>query len=334
MTPNGASKVYGQADPGFTGTLSGFLAGDHVTATYGRTLGDTVPGSPYTISATLDPAAVLANYDVQYNTATFTITPRALTVTAHGVNKGYDDLPDATVTLTDNRLSGDNLTASYTSASFVDQHVGTGKAVNVSGISISGPDAANYTVNTTAATTANVAQRAITVTAQTNTKTADGNTSAAAVPQVTTGSIAGNDAAAFTEAYLTPDAGTGKTLVPSGSVADDNGGSNYDVTFVDDTTGVINAASPTKLVFTSQPSSEFVGATMTPSVVLQVTDAFDNPTTATGSVTITLSAGQGTLNGTATKPISATGQAVFDDLNVTDVGTYTLTAVRKVGRPG
>src|SRR5204862_2104275 len=52
VTPNAATKVYGAADPGFTGTLSGFIAADSVTATYTRTAGETVSGSPYTISAT------------------------------------------------------------------------------------------------------------------------------------------------------------------------------------------------------------------------------------------------------------------------------------------
>src|SRR3972149_5721586 len=59
VTPTAASKTYGDADPTFTGTLSGFLAADGVTATYSRTAGETVAGSPATISATLSPAGVL-----------------------------------------------------------------------------------------------------------------------------------------------------------------------------------------------------------------------------------------------------------------------------------
>ena len=42
VTPNVATKTYGAADPGFTGTLSGFLPADGVTATYSRTAGETV----------------------------------------------------------------------------------------------------------------------------------------------------------------------------------------------------------------------------------------------------------------------------------------------------
>src|SRR5262249_34603082 len=51
VSPNAADKFYGEADPTLTGTLNGFLAADGVTATYSRTAGETVAGSPYTISA-------------------------------------------------------------------------------------------------------------------------------------------------------------------------------------------------------------------------------------------------------------------------------------------
>src|SRR5207245_2069806 len=71
VTPNVASKTYGAADPALTGTLSGFVTGDSVTATYSRTAGETVGGNPYTISATLSPAGPLGNYAIAYNTASF-----------------------------------------------------------------------------------------------------------------------------------------------------------------------------------------------------------------------------------------------------------------------
>src|SRR5262249_23232611 len=80
VTPNTASKIYGDADPALSGTLTGFLSGDNVTATYSRTAGETV--GTYTISATLSPAGVLGNYQITYNTALFTINKRSITVTA------------------------------------------------------------------------------------------------------------------------------------------------------------------------------------------------------------------------------------------------------------
>ena len=73
VTPNPASKAYGDPDPPLTGTLVGFLAPDGVTAAYTRTPGETVSGSPYTIMATLLPAAAVGNYAVTYDTAPFTI---------------------------------------------------------------------------------------------------------------------------------------------------------------------------------------------------------------------------------------------------------------------
>src|SRR3989442_2643687 len=81
VTPNAGSKTYGGADPVLTGTLSGFLAGDSVTATYSRTAGETVAGSPYTLSATLSPIAVLGNYTITSTTANFTISPKAASAT-------------------------------------------------------------------------------------------------------------------------------------------------------------------------------------------------------------------------------------------------------------
>src|ERR1051326_119932 len=77
------------------------------------------------------------------------------------------------------------------------------------------------------------------VTASANTKTYDGTTSAAAIPTVTVGTIYVGDSGNFIETYLDKHVGVGKTLVPSGSVNDGNGGNNYAVTFVNSTNGSI-----------------------------------------------------------------------------------------------
>ena len=91
------------------------------------------------------------------NAATLTVTPRSLTMNATGVNKTYDGTTKATVILSDNRISGDDLTDSFTNAFFADPNVGNNKQVSVTGVSISGSDAGNYTLaNTTATTTANI----------------------------------------------------------------------------------------------------------------------------------------------------------------------------------
>src|SRR4029077_1483298 len=89
VTPAAASKTYGDTDPAFTGTLTNFVAADGVTATYSRTAGETVAGSPYTISAALNPAGVLGNYSITYNTASFPISKRAVSVTPNAAGKTY-----------------------------------------------------------------------------------------------------------------------------------------------------------------------------------------------------------------------------------------------------
>lgn len=88
VTPNANQKVYGQSDPSplTTGTLTGFFAVDGVTATYSRIAGETVMGSPYTISATLSPASALTNYTITYNTANFTIIKATTTTSISSVS--------------------------------------------------------------------------------------------------------------------------------------------------------------------------------------------------------------------------------------------------------
>src|SRR5207248_2550696 len=69
-------------------------------------------------------------------------------------------------------------TDSYTSASFANKNAGTGKTVSVTGISISGTDAGNYTFNATASTTADIAPRALTISASGQNKVYDGTPTA------------------------------------------------------------------------------------------------------------------------------------------------------------
>ncbi len=83
-----ASKTFGQADPAFTWTLSGFKFSDNATnsgitgaASCTRNAGEDVSGSPYTITCT--PGDLTApNYNFQTGTAAnFTISPSGTTTT-------------------------------------------------------------------------------------------------------------------------------------------------------------------------------------------------------------------------------------------------------------
>jgi hypothetical protein len=75
VTVNPVTSVYGQTFPAFTGSVTGVVPGDGITASYSTTATPTSPaGGGYTITATLnDPNAKLGNYAV-------TNTPAALTI--------------------------------------------------------------------------------------------------------------------------------------------------------------------------------------------------------------------------------------------------------------
>ena len=73
---NNASRAFGAANPTFTGTVTGVVGSDGITATYASTASVTSPVGSYPINATVvDPNSKLANY-------TLTNTAGVLTVTA------------------------------------------------------------------------------------------------------------------------------------------------------------------------------------------------------------------------------------------------------------
>ena len=91
-----SSKTYGDADPAFTYTFSGFQFSDNTgsssitgTASCSRTSGQTVAGSPYTI--TCAPGTLSSpNYSFATGTtANFTISRRVLSVNADSKTKTY-----------------------------------------------------------------------------------------------------------------------------------------------------------------------------------------------------------------------------------------------------
>src|SRR5688572_11151266 len=94
------------------------------------------------------------------------------------MDKEYDGKANATVTLSDDRISGDVFTNLYSSASFNNKNAGTSKPVSVSGISISGTDADNYSYNTGATTAADITAKALLISATGITKEYDGNANA------------------------------------------------------------------------------------------------------------------------------------------------------------
>jgi hypothetical protein len=98
-TTNPASKTYGDLDPVplTTGSGSGFLAADGVSATYARAAGENASPPTYHITATLSAtvAGALNNYNITNTGAEFTINKRPITVTADAKTKTYGDADPA-----------------------------------------------------------------------------------------------------------------------------------------------------------------------------------------------------------------------------------------------
>jgi autotransporter-associated beta strand protein len=195
---------------------------------------------------TLSPSGFVddSNDGVNYNltfasVTTGTISPKNITVTAVTDTKGYDGTRDSTAvpSISPALITGD--TPNF-SEIFDNKNAGTGKTLFPQGSVNDGNSGGNYAVSFVNDTTGVITALPITVTAVSATKVYDGTTNSSASPNISPALVLG-DTSEFSEAYDTKNVGTGKTLIPGGQARDGNGGLNYSVTFVNDTTGSITA---------------------------------------------------------------------------------------------
>jgi YDG domain len=253
--------------------------------------------------------AQAANYSLTQGSAAATISKTNLTVTAAANTKTYEGSTSATATPTvpaGGVQTGD--TASFTET-YDTRNMGTGKTVTPAGIVNDGNSGLNYNYTYTTVATGVINQTNLTVTAAANTKTYDGNPSAAATPTVTAGAIqTGDTAPTWTETYTTKHAGTGKTLTPAGTVNDANGGANYSVTLTPVASGVIDK---TNLTVTAVAN----------------TKPYDGNTTAAAAPTVTAGAIQ-------TGDIAPTWTETYDTKNVGTGKTMTPAGLVNDGNLG
>lgn len=300
ITANDKTKKYGDevtlgsVDSGFV--ASGLKGTDKVSTTTltsgGAASTSPVLGSPYKIIPSNAEGIGLTNYEITYADGKLTVDPKALTVTLQTDNKIYDGITDAstTCTITGGVLFGDEVTCVASNSHFSTRNAGSSLQVT-SDLALSGTGRKNYSVNTTANTTATISQLAITVTAQANTKTYDGTTSAIAIPTISP-SIGAGDTANFIEIYGNKNVGSSLSLTPSGIVNDMNSGNNYSYTFTTNANGVIN---PEPLTITATANikiyddniSAGANPTLTSGTVFngdtaQFTETYDNKNVGTG----------------------------------------------------
>jgi hypothetical protein len=88
----------------------------------------------------------------------------------------------------------------------------------------------------------------------------------------------------------------------------------------------VNAAAPSKVVITQQPSDVTAGSTFSPAVAVAVEDAFGNVVIGdSSSITLATHSGPGPLGGTAIVQ-AVGGVATFSNVSLTMAGNYTLQA--------
>ncbi|HRY52714.1 MAG TPA: right-handed parallel beta-helix repeat-containing protein [Candidatus Portnoybacteria bacterium] len=223
----------------------------------GATATDNHDGSITVISSGVDSVdtSKLGDYTITYNatdsagnaavekTRTVSVVKALLTITANDASKTYgDEKVFAGTEFTATGLqNSDTITSTTIVSSGSDASVFAG-SYDIEITDAQGSGLSNYEIAYNKGTLT-VNKKALTVTAEANKKTYDGDTVAAAIP-VITGTLANSDTAGFIEAYSNANVGTGKTLVPSGIVNDGNDGNNYAVTFVNNTAGIIVAQAP------------------------------------------------------------------------------------------
>jgi filamentous hemagglutinin family protein len=292
-----------------TGTLSlgGVLAGDDVGASGALAFADKNAGIGKTVTASgiALSGADAGNYVVDTTvTGLADILARAITATLAANGKTYDGTTMASGALSlGGVLAGDTVNASG-SYSFADKHAGPGKIVTASGIALSGADAGNYVVNTTATDLADILAKAITATLAANGRIYDGTTGATGTLSLG-GVIAGDDlSASGTLAFADKNAGTGKTVTANGITLAGADAGNYTVN-----------SSATGL-------ADILARTITATLAANG-KTYDGTTAATG----TLSLG-GVLAG---DQVGATGSYAFADKNAGTGKTVTASAIALSG---
>ncbi|HYE82167.1 MAG TPA: YDG domain-containing protein [Clostridia bacterium] len=211
------TKTYGDAD--FEYTASGgsgtgafsYASSDPTVATINEATGNVTILKAGTTTLTATKAAD-TNYNEANKACTLTVDKKALTATAAANSKTYDGTTAAAGTINLAGIEGaDDVTASGTFA-FESADAGIGKTVNVTGITLSGAKADNYTVNATAAANAEVIPKTIAFTAIADDKVYDGNTAATGMIILT--GVIGDDTVTASGTFEFADAavGSGKTV--------------------------------------------------------------------------------------------------------------------------
>src|SRR5450830_1694598 len=226
------------------------VAGDVLSVAGNASFADKNAGSNKTVSVTnVDvTGADAGNYVLASHSGSTTadIAARTLNLSLSGINKTYDGTTSAGVTIADDRIAGDVLSLAG-NASFADKNAGSNKTVSVSGVGVTGADAGNYVLsNHGGSTTADIAARALNISATGVNKIYDGGTAANVVlgDDRVAGDVLGLAASA---SFADKNVGAGKVVSFNGVALSGQDASNY---FVVLPTGLLASITPAALKLT------------------------------------------------------------------------------------
>ena len=120
------TKVYGDANPGLTGELTGVKNNDAVTANYSTAADNASGAGTYVIAAHVNgEAEVLANYDVTRVDGTLSVSKAPLSVKANDASRKYGDADAAFSGVITGVKNNDVVSATYSSPATPASNVGT-----------------------------------------------------------------------------------------------------------------------------------------------------------------------------------------------------------------
>jgi len=229
-------------------------------------------------------------------------------------NKTYDGSTAASISLATVRggvPSDVTVDTSGATATFADKNVGTGKAVTVSGITLSGSGASKYALNGLDSSTATISKRDLSLSGiSANNKTYDGTTNAtisgSAVVSALGSDVVSVSGSGTGSSFADKNAGTGKSVTVSG----------YTLTGAD--AGNYNLVQPTGL------TADIAKASISVTGVFAINKTYDGTTAATVVGTATVNA-----FGSDAVAVSGSGIASFGNKNAgsgkaVTVSGYTL----------
>ncbi len=317
------------------GSITGMVGGETLTSGSIATYADKNVGNnkTVTIHTTLGNGSggLASNYTLADTTLTSSITPKALTVTgATAGNKVYDGTKAAAITggTVSGMIGSETVGLGALSGSFADQNAGNGIAVTVTGGTLSdgsnGGLASNYTVGSVTGLSANIAQKALTVTGVTvASKAYDGDTKATISGGTLNGLVSGETLSLSGQSgtFNDKNAGNGKAVTVTGATLSSGSGlaSNYTVTNATGATGTI-----------TQKALTVTGATAADKVYDGGTAATVNGGTLSGLVgseTLGLSSLTGVFgdkNAASGKAVTVTGGALSDGTGGGLASNYTV----------